>query len=199
MARIGTTNQGLRRVTAHTNEKEPQKKIRMAPDTAMRCAAAGPNRSSSQVSVTSNRTLCHCVAIHSPGSLPCLISVASQALYTWLPRSPAWMRDCQKQGIRTAAEMSTIQKTCRCELCRGDTGTERADSIARGMRTSIVRFCGRGLRGGEWRRRWDRRSHRPPVRWHVLGWQKVFLRRRASATRPLFRSPAEDAECRPTL
>src|SRR5579864_7563815 len=132
MARIGRTNQGLRRVTAHTNANVPQKKISTAVETAIRCAAPGPNRSSNHVSVTSKRTLCHCVAIHSPGNLPCSICVASHALYTWLPRSPAWIRDCQKQGIRTAAEMSTIQTAYRRERSCGTTGEERADSIATG-------------------------------------------------------------------
>src|SRR5207245_8115500 len=50
---------------------------------------------------TSNKMLFHCFARYRPGAWPLSISCASQALYTWLARSPASIRRCQKHGSRT--------------------------------------------------------------------------------------------------
>src|ERR1700676_4971892 len=45
-----------------------------------------------------------CRARYSPGACPCAINCASHALYTWLPRSPASMCRCQRQGTTANTE-----------------------------------------------------------------------------------------------
>src|SRR5713226_279897 len=106
MAMQGVRNHGRRSATAATNAKTPQKKISTQAETTIFCAAARPTRSATRSSATSNKTLFHCFAMYSPGACPFSINCASQALYTWLARSPASMRRCHQHGTRISPEIA---------------------------------------------------------------------------------------------
>src|SRR5216683_3543103 len=106
MATHGRRNQGARLAAAARRANTPQKKINTQRLTTSFCAIANPNALPNFSSSRSNRTLFHCLAKYSPGASPFSINCASQALYAWLPRSPASMRRCQKQGTQRAKEIS---------------------------------------------------------------------------------------------
>src|SRR6266851_5107545 len=106
MATHGRRNQGARLAAAARRANTPQKKINTQRLTTSFCARANPNALPNFSSSRSNRTLFHCLAKYSPGASPFSINCASQALYAWLPRSPASMRRCQKQGTQRAKEIS---------------------------------------------------------------------------------------------
>src|SRR5580693_714005 len=64
------------------------------------------------------------------------MSCASQALYTWLPRSPAAMLRCQKTGARTAAEIASRRSWCRRTNAKACAMTGARDSVC-GMLSTI--------------------------------------------------------------
>src|SRR6266436_6918010 len=101
----GTRNHGGRSATAVPNAKTPQKNTSRQIGTTIFCAALMPTRFAARSNATSNKTLFHCFAMYSPGACPFSINCASQALYTWLARSPASIRRCHQQGIRSSEEM----------------------------------------------------------------------------------------------
>src|SRR5579872_6292295 len=109
MVTHGTANHQFVPAAAKTNARAPQAKIRTAPDTAMRCAASKPTCRASHSNSRSNSTLVDWGTIWSPWTCPFEISDASQTLYTWLERSPAWIRDCQKQGTRKRMESTATR------------------------------------------------------------------------------------------
>src|SRR6266446_4556996 len=110
MAMHGTRNHGGRSATAVPNAKTPQKNTSRQIGTTIFCAALMPTRFAARSNATSNKILFHCFAMYSPGACPFSINCASQALYTWLARSPASIRRCHQQGIRSNAEMKKIAK-----------------------------------------------------------------------------------------
>src|SRR5215472_12142275 len=103
MAMHGVRNHGGCSVNALTKANTPQKNVSTQAETAIFSAATKPTIFASPSSVTSNKMLFHCLAIDSPGAFPFSINCASQALYTWLARSPASMCWCQKHGISNVA------------------------------------------------------------------------------------------------
>src|SRR2546428_1798967 len=116
MAIHGASNQGGRSVTVRMNVKTPQKKTSTPIDTTIFCAAASPTTFATRSSVTSNKILFHCFAMYSPGASPLAINCASQALYTWLARSPASIRRCHTHGTRISTEIARAATICRQEF-----------------------------------------------------------------------------------
>src|SRR5712692_2880381 len=116
MAIHGVKNQGGRSVIVRMNANTPQKKTKTQIDTAIFCAAASPTRFATRSSTTSNKTLFHCFVMYSPGACPFGINCASQALYTWLARSPASMRRCHMHGTRISAEIARTATICHQEF-----------------------------------------------------------------------------------
>ncbi len=119
MAIHGVRNHGGRSVTVATNAKTPQKNTSTQIGTRIFCAASMPTKPAARSNATSNKTLFHWFAMYSPGACPFSINCASHALYTWLARSPASIRRCHQQGIRTIAEMkktATIRHPDNCQL-----------------------------------------------------------------------------------
>src|SRR6266699_5328461 len=104
----GVRNHGGRSAIARINANTPQKKTSTQSETTIFCPAAIPKRFAVRSNATSNKILFHCFAMYSPGACPFSINCASQALYTWLARSPASIRRCHQQGIGSSAE---IKKT----------------------------------------------------------------------------------------
>src|SRR6266571_2186771 len=107
MAIHGASNQGGRSVTVRMNAKTPQKKTSTPIDTTIFCAAASPTTFATRSSVTSNKILFHCFAMYSPGASPLAINCASQALYTWLARSPASIRRCHTHGTTSVPDRNS--------------------------------------------------------------------------------------------
>src|SRR2546427_973346 len=116
MAMHGVSNQGGRSVTVRMNAKTPQKKTSTQIDTTIFCAAAKPTRLATRSNVTSNKTLFHCFAMYTPGACPFATNCASQALYTWLARSPASIRRCHTHGTRISTEIARAATICRQEF-----------------------------------------------------------------------------------
>src|SRR6266567_847393 len=108
MAMHGTRNHGGRSATAATNAKMPQANTSTQIGTTIFCAASMPTRFAARSNATSNKILFHCFAMYSPGACPFSINCASQAVYTWLARSPASIRRCHQQGISTSDESKKI-------------------------------------------------------------------------------------------
>jgi hypothetical protein len=100
-------NHGVRREMAQVTAKAPQKKSSTAAAVTTLSATCKPSKLPRPPSAASNKTLVHCRARYRLGACPRSTSCASQALYTWLPRSPASRRRCQKQGVSMAAEMAS--------------------------------------------------------------------------------------------
>src|SRR5665213_706243 len=114
MAMPGVSDHGTRPASAPIIANAPQKKIRTAADTQIFSAGRNPMSVPKWLRHTSNKMLFHCLAIQRPGASPRGINCASHALYVWLARSPASILLCQKQGIRTAAEMADTRNAfCR--------------------------------------------------------------------------------------
>src|SRR5216684_4484407 len=114
MAMQGARNHGGRSVIVRINAKTPQKKTSTQIETTIFSAAATPARFAVRSNSTSNKTLFHCFAMYSPGACPFSINCASHALYTWLARSPASMRRCHTQGIRSKTDRTTMRNLdCR--------------------------------------------------------------------------------------
>src|SRR6266852_2136125 len=109
MAMQGVRNQGRRSVIVRMNANTPQKKTSTQIEMTIFCAAAKPTKFATRSSATSNKTLFHWFAMYSPGACPFSINCASHALYTWLARSPASIRRCQKQGIRSTTDKSRMR------------------------------------------------------------------------------------------
>src|SRR6266567_206928 len=115
MAMHGTRNHGGRSATAATNAKMPQANTSTQIGTTIFCAASMPTRFAARSNATSNKILFHCFAMYSPGACPFSINCASQALYTWLARSPASMRRCHQHGTRINAEIANAAVICHPE------------------------------------------------------------------------------------
>src|SRR5580700_5998019 len=97
---------GGRCVAAYTSANIPQKKINTATETAIFSAAFSETTLPSASSQRSNSTLFHRCASQNPCACPRSTSCASQALYIWLPKSPATIVRCQKHGTSTATDVA---------------------------------------------------------------------------------------------
>src|ERR1700733_12674800 len=114
MARQGVKGRGARRAIAPTIAKAPQKKTKTAAETQIFSARRKPRTFPSRLRLASNSILFHWFASHRPGAWPRSIDCASHALYVWLPRSPASILLCQKQGTSTAAEVASTPSQLCC-------------------------------------------------------------------------------------
>src|SRR6266700_1131362 len=111
----GVRNHGRRSVMVRMNANTPQKKTSTQIETTIFCPAAIPKRFAVRSNARSNKILFHCLAMYSPGACPFSINCASQALYTWLARSPASMRPCHQHGTRINAEIANAAVICHPE------------------------------------------------------------------------------------
>src|SRR6266704_1948173 len=103
----GVRNQGGRSAIVRINANTPQKKTSTQSETTIFCAAAIPKRFAVRSNATSNKILFHCFAMYSPGACPFSINCASQALYTWLARSPASIRRCHTHGTTSVPDRNS--------------------------------------------------------------------------------------------